>query len=116
MAKKKNIKVGTINGLDVLKQTRPPQDIPFRTGSYTDKRKKREKINKNRLDKWLQIVYNITIKKEGEKEMNDNQLNLIIRLTDLVIETIEDTNPSEKERREMIKYLINELFNRLFDE
>ena len=59
MAKKKNIKVGTINGLDVLRQTRPPQDIPFRTGSYTDKRKKREKINKNRLDKWLQIVYNI---------------------------------------------------------
>ena len=53
MAKKKNIKVGTISGLDVLKQTRPPQDIPFRTGSYTDKRKKREKINKNRLDKWL---------------------------------------------------------------
>ena len=53
MAKKKNIKVGTINGLDILKQTRPPQDIPFRTGSYTDKRKKREKVNKNRLDKWL---------------------------------------------------------------
>ena len=48
--------------------------------------------------------------------MNDNQLNLIIRLTDSVIEMIEDTNPSEKERREMIKYLINELFNRLFDE
>ena len=38
MAKKKNIKVGTISGLDVLN---------------TDKRKKREKINKNRLDKWL---------------------------------------------------------------
>jgi len=53
MAKKKNIKVGTISGLDILKQTRPPQDIPFKTGSYTDKRKKREKINKNRLDKWL---------------------------------------------------------------
>ena len=53
MAKKKNITVGTIKGIDVLKQTRPPQDIPFRTGSYTDKRKKREKINKNRLDKWL---------------------------------------------------------------
>ena len=48
--------------------------------------------------------------------MNDNQLNLIIRLTDSVIETIEDTNPSEKEKREMIKYLINELFNKLFDE
>ena len=55
MAKKKNIKVGTINGLDVLKQTRPPQDIPFRTGVRENKKKKnsREKINKNRLDKWL---------------------------------------------------------------
>ena len=70
MTKKKNIKVGTISGLDVLKQTRPPQDIPFRTGSYTDKRKKREKINKNRLDKWLQIVYNINIIKENRKEKN----------------------------------------------
>ena len=70
MAKKKNIKVGTISGIDVLKQTRPPQDIPFRTGSYTDKRKKREKVNKNRLDKWLQIVYNIDIVKENRKEKN----------------------------------------------
>ena len=51
MAKKKNIKVGTISGIDVLKQTRQTQDISFRTGSYIDKRKKREKINKNRLDK-----------------------------------------------------------------
>ena len=51
--KKKTQKVGTISGLDVLKHTRGPQDIPFRTGVYTDKRKKREKINKNRLDKWL---------------------------------------------------------------
>ena len=53
MAKKKNITVGTIKGIDIIKQTKPVQDIPFRTGSYTDKRKKREKINKNRLDKWL---------------------------------------------------------------
>ena len=54
MAKKKKTQtIGIINGMEVLKQTRPPQDIPFRTGSYTDKRKKREKINKNRLDKWL---------------------------------------------------------------
>ena len=51
--KKKTQKVGTISGLDVLKHTRGPQDIPFRTGVYTDKRKKREKINKNKLDKWL---------------------------------------------------------------
>ena len=53
MAKKKNISVGTIKGIDVIRQTKPMQDIPFRTGIYTDKRKKREKINKNRLDKWL---------------------------------------------------------------
>lgn len=53
MAKKKNITVGTIKGIDVLRQTRPIQDIPFRTGVYSDKRKKREKINKNKLDKWL---------------------------------------------------------------
>lgn len=54
MAKKKKTQtIGTISGLDVLRQTRPPQDIPFRTGVYTDKRKKREKINKNRLDKWM---------------------------------------------------------------
>ena len=43
MAKKKNIKVGTISGIEVLRQTKPPQDIPFRTGSYTDKRKKKRK-------------------------------------------------------------------------
>ena len=54
MAKKKKTQtIGTISGIDILRQTRPPQDIPFRTGSYTDKRKKREKINKNKLDKWL---------------------------------------------------------------
>lgn len=51
MAKKKNITVGTIKGIDVIRQTKPIQDIPFRTGVYADKRKKREKINKNRLDK-----------------------------------------------------------------
>ena len=53
MAKKKNIKVGTISGIDVLRQTKPPQDIPFRTGSYTDKRKKREKVHKRDIDKYL---------------------------------------------------------------
>ena len=50
---KKNSATMTISGIELLKQTRPPQDIPFRTGVYVDKRKKREKINKNRLDKWL---------------------------------------------------------------
>ena len=51
--KKKTEKIGTINGLDVLKHTRGPQDIPFRTGVHTDKRKKREKVNKNNYTKWL---------------------------------------------------------------
>lgn len=51
--KKKTQKVGTINGLDVLKQTRPMQDIPFRTGVYQDKRRKRTKINKRDIDKYL---------------------------------------------------------------
>lgn len=53
MKKKKKEKVGTIKGIDVLKNTRPIQDIPFRTGVYSDKRKKREKVNKNKLEKWL---------------------------------------------------------------
>ncbi len=53
MSKKKIEKIGTINGLDVLKNTRPIQDIPFRTGSFADKRKKRQKINKRNYDKWL---------------------------------------------------------------
>jgi len=53
MKKKKTEKVGTIKGLDILKNTKPIQDIPFRTGVYSDKRKKREKVNKNKLDKWL---------------------------------------------------------------
>ena len=41
--KKKNQTIGTINGIDLLKQTRPMQDIPFRTGVYVDKRKKKRK-------------------------------------------------------------------------
>lgn len=51
--KKKTEKVGTISGLDLLKKSRPIQDIPFRTGSYTDKRKKRKKVNKRNYDKYL---------------------------------------------------------------
>ena len=53
MKKKKAEKIGIISGMEVLKNTRPMQDIPFRTGVHSDKRKKREKINKNKLDKWL---------------------------------------------------------------
>ena len=51
MGKRKNIKVGIISGMEILKNTRPIQDIPFRTGVYSDKRKKREKVNKNKLEK-----------------------------------------------------------------
>ena len=53
MAKKKNITVGTIKGIDIVRQTKPIQDIPFRTGVYADKRKKREKVNKRNMDKWM---------------------------------------------------------------
>ena len=56
MKKKKTEKVGIISGMEILKNTRPMQDIPFRTGVHSDKRKKREKVNKNKLEKWLQIL------------------------------------------------------------
>ena len=51
--KKKTEKIGTIKAIDVIHASRPIQDIPFRTGSYTDKRKKREKINKRNYEKYL---------------------------------------------------------------
>lgn len=51
--KKKSEKIGIIKGIDLIKNSKPIQDIPFRTGIYSDKRKKREKVNKNKLDKWL---------------------------------------------------------------
>ncbi len=51
--KKKKEKIGTIDGLDLIKKSRPIQDIPFRTGVYQNKKKKREKIRKNDIDKWL---------------------------------------------------------------
>ena len=54
MSKKKNITVGTIKGIDIVKQTKPIQDIPFRTGVYRDKRKKREKVTKRNMDRWMQ--------------------------------------------------------------
>ena len=53
MSKKKTEKIGIINGMDILKNTRPIQDIPFRTGSFSDKRKKREKVTKNNYYKWI---------------------------------------------------------------
>ena len=52
--KKKTENIGTITALNALKASQPIQDIPFRTGAYKNKKHyKREKINKNRLDKWL---------------------------------------------------------------
>lgn len=51
--KKKTEKVGTIKAIDMIHASRPIQDIPFRTGAHENKKYKREKINKNKLDKWL---------------------------------------------------------------
>ena len=51
--KKKTIHVGTISGLDLLKKSREPEYVPFRTGAYKDKRKKREKVNKRNYNKYL---------------------------------------------------------------
>lgn len=54
MAKKKKVeKVGTIKAIDMIHASRPMQDIPFRTGVYQDKRKKREKVTKRNMDKWM---------------------------------------------------------------
>lgn len=51
--KKKTETIGTIKGIDVLRQTRPMQDIPFATGAHKDKRHKREKVTKRNMDKWM---------------------------------------------------------------
>ena len=51
--KKKTETIGIIKGMDLIKKSKPIQDIPFKTGSYTDKRKKREKVNKRNYDKFL---------------------------------------------------------------
>ena len=43
MAKKKKTKtIGQISAIELIDKSRPIQDIPFRTGVYKDKRKKRE--------------------------------------------------------------------------
>lgn len=51
--KKKTEPIGIIKGIDIIRQTKPIQNIPFRTGVYIDKRKKREKVNKRNMDKWM---------------------------------------------------------------
>lgn len=45
--------IGTIKGIDLIKKSKPVLDIPFRTGIHKDKRKKREKINRNNIDKYM---------------------------------------------------------------
>lgn len=43
--KKKPEKIGTISGMDLLKHSRPRQDIPFRTGwNKTEKDRPRKKL------------------------------------------------------------------------
>ena len=51
--KKKTETIGTIKGIDLLKNSKPIQDIPFRTGTFTDKKRKREKVNKRNYEKFL---------------------------------------------------------------
>lgn len=51
--KKKKEVIETIDSLELLRKSRPMQDIPFRTGAHTDKRKKREKVTKHNMDKWM---------------------------------------------------------------
>ena len=52
MAKKKKTRIiGQISAIELIDKSRPIQDIPFRTGVYKDKRKRREKINRNNIDK-----------------------------------------------------------------
>lgn len=54
MAKKKKTEtIGTINGMDLLKNSRGIQDIPFRTGVYSDKRRKRVKVNKRNMHEFM---------------------------------------------------------------
>ena len=54
MAKKKKTKtIGQISAIELIEKSRPIQDIPFRTGVYKDKRRKREKVNRHNIDKYL---------------------------------------------------------------
>ena len=53
MAKKKKEKIGMISGVDLLKQTRGEQYIPFRTGGYQTKKDKPRDKN---WRKWVQGV------------------------------------------------------------
>ena len=45
MGKNKTISVGTISGMEILKKSRPPQDITFRTGKYMTEEDRPRKKN-----------------------------------------------------------------------
>lgn len=51
--KKKKENIGIITAEELLRTTKGIQDIPFRTGAH-DKRKPRERINRNNIDRYLQ--------------------------------------------------------------
>ena len=51
--KKKVETIGVIKGVDLLRQNRGIQDIPFRTGAHQNKKYKREKVNRNNIDKYM---------------------------------------------------------------
>ena len=51
--KKKTETIGKIDMVEIIKKSRPMQDIPFQTGVYTDKRKKRVKVTKRNMDKFM---------------------------------------------------------------
>lgn len=50
--KKKKENIGIITAEELLRTTKGIQDIPFRTGAH-DKRKPREHINRNNIDRYL---------------------------------------------------------------
>lgn len=50
---KKKETIGVIKGIDLVQKNRGIQDVPFRTGAYKDKRKKREKVNRHNIDKYM---------------------------------------------------------------
>lgn len=49
--KKKKQNIGTIDGLELLKKTRPPQHTTFRTGAYQTKKDKPRDKNWRKWDK-----------------------------------------------------------------
>lgn len=53
MAKKTIETIGTIKAIDLIHTSRPIQDIPFRTGAHSNKKRKREKVNKHNYEKFL---------------------------------------------------------------